>query len=168
MRDSLYMAWQYLRRHKGTSAILAASMTLIFFLPSALLLVVEDATEHFRSRAASTPLLVGARGSELELVLGSLYFDEPQPEVMRLSELERIEELELGDAIPLHIVMRSGNIPIVGTTSDYHLLRKLRLCPGSAKQDSRRVYCRGEGRSLTWLAGWQPPAGCQTEGVCTA
>ena len=138
MRDSLYMAWQYLRRHQGTTAILIASMTLIFFLPSALVMVVDDATEHFRSRASSTPLLVGARGSALELVLGTLYFGEPQPELMRMSQVERIRKLDLGATIPLHAGIRSGKTAIVGTTPDYYALRKLGIARG------RRLEIVGE------------------------
>ena len=38
-------------------------------------MIVNNAEEHFRARASSTPLLVGAKGSQLELVLSSLYFD---------------------------------------------------------------------------------------------
>ena len=59
MRGSLYLAWQYIRHHRGTTAVLVCSVTLIAFLPAALEVIVGDAAEHFRSRAASTPLVVG-------------------------------------------------------------------------------------------------------------
>lgn len=134
MRDSFYLAWQYLRRQKGTTAILVASLTLIFFLPAALVVVVDDATEHLRSRAVSTPLVVGSRGSPLELVLGTLYFDEPQPELMRMSQVERIEKLDLGQAIPLHAGTRTGKTVIVGTIAAYFRLRSLDVSHGRTSE----------------------------------
>ena len=77
MRDSFYLAWQYLRYHRMITAVLVGSITLIIYLPAALQTIVANADEHFRSRADSTPLVVGPRGSSLELVLGSVYFDKP-------------------------------------------------------------------------------------------
>ena len=69
MSGSLYLAWRYLCQNKGTTAILVASVTLITFLPAALEVIVNNAAEHFRSRAASTPLIIGAHGSPLELII---------------------------------------------------------------------------------------------------
>ena len=87
MRDSFFLAWQYLRHHRLTTAVLVASITLIIYLPAALQSIVKNAEHHFRSRADSTPLVVGPRGSALELVLGSVYFDKPYPDVLRLEQL---------------------------------------------------------------------------------
>ena len=130
MLDSLYLAWQYLRCYRWTTAILITSLTLIFFLPAALLTVVDEAAQHLRARAFSTPLVVGSRGSPLELTLASLYFDEPAPTVIRMSELERLNNLERGLAIPLHTGIRIRDTTIVGTSADYFQLRKLRLDRG--------------------------------------
>lgn len=130
MSGSLYLAWRYLCQHKGTTAILVASVTLITFLPAALEVIVNNAAEHFRARAASTPLIVGARGSPLELVLGTLYFDEQQPGVLRMSQVERIAKSKLANPIPMHVRFRARGYPIVGTTAAYLKLRDLRLVEG--------------------------------------
>ena len=92
MRGSLYLAWQYVRHHRATTAVLIASITLIVYLPAALEVIIDNAEQHFRSRAKSTPLVVGARGSSLELVLASLYFDKPYDGVLRMEHLRRIEK----------------------------------------------------------------------------
>lgn len=131
MRDSLYLAWQYLRHHRLTTTVLVASITLIIYLPAALQVIVANAEQHFRSRADSTPLIVGPRGSPLELVLGSIYFDKPHEGVMRLEQLRRIEKQELGEAMPLHTRFRTRDCQIVGTTEDYLRLRSLRTAEGS-------------------------------------
>ncbi len=130
MRDSFFLAGRYLKYHWATSIVLITSVALILFLPAALLLVVDQASSHFRARAADTPLVVGARGSSLELVLGSLYFDQLQPDQIRMEQVARIEAMELGNAIPLNVVTRVGKTPVIGTTGAYYKLRDLRLSEG--------------------------------------
>jgi putative ABC transport system permease protein len=130
MRDSLYLAWQYTRYHRATTAVLIAAITLIIYLPAALEVIVDNAEQHFRSRANTTPLVVGMRGSSLELVLASLYFDKPYEDVMRMAQLQRIKKQKLGQAIPLHTRFETRNCAIVGTTTDYARLRNLKIVQG--------------------------------------
>ena len=130
MRDSFYLAWQYIRHQRITTAVLIASITLIIYLPAALEIIVSNAEQHFRSRANSTPLLVGTRGSPLELVLASLYFDKPVDDVLRMNQLDRIEKQNLGHAFPLHTRFEARDYPIVGTTKDYQQLRNLHVARG--------------------------------------
>lgn len=130
MGGSLYLAWKYVRHHRATTAILVASITLITYLPAAIEVFVHNAEQHFRSRAASTPLVVGARGSPLELVLASVYFDAPQDNVLRMEQLQQLEKQELGHAIPLHTRFRARDHAIVGTTTQYARLRNLRVARG--------------------------------------
>ena len=130
MRDSFYLAWQYLRHHRPTTAVLVASITLITYLPAALQVIVTNAEQHFRGRANSTPLVVGPRGSSLELVLGSVYFDKPVHDVIRMEQLGRIEAQEVGRAIPLHVRFIARDCQIVGTTEQYFELRNLRTARG--------------------------------------
>jgi putative ABC transport system permease protein len=66
MRDSLFLAWHYLRHHRITTIVLIVSIALILYLPAALQSIVFDAEKHFRARAESTPLVIGPRGSGLE------------------------------------------------------------------------------------------------------
>ena len=132
MRDSLYLARQYLRHHRLTSAVLVASITLIIYLPAALEVIVNGAEHHFRARARSTPLIVGPRGSALELVLASVYFDKPYEDVMRLEQLRRIDEQQLGTTIPVHSRFQARDCQIVGTTAGYLSLRGLRLAEGQS------------------------------------
>ena len=130
MRDSFYLAGKYLRHHRLTTLVLVASMTLILYLPAALQVIVSNAQEHFRSRAEATPLVVGPRGSQLELVLGSVYFDKPLEEVLTMEQVQRIEQQDLAQAIPLHTRYETRDCPIVGTTKDYVRLRQLHTVRG--------------------------------------
>ena len=130
MRDSLYLAWQYIRHNRVTTVVLVAAVTLIIFLPAALEIIVYHAEKHFRSRAVSTPLLIGPRGNELELVLASVYFDKPLDQPMLWDQLNRVEKQDLGSVIPLHTRFKARECQIVGTTKDYLDARNLRLSIG--------------------------------------
>ncbi len=65
MSSTLYLAWRYLAYHRIKTSILVASITLIVYLPVGLRVLVGQSGDQLTSRAASTPLLVGARGSPL-------------------------------------------------------------------------------------------------------
>ncbi len=130
MVDSFYLAGKYLRHHRFTTLVLVASITLIIFLPAALQVIVSNAEKHFLARADATPLVVGPRGSALELVVASVYFDKPSKEVLPMRELRRIEKQKLGQAIPLHVKYQVRDCPIVGTTNDYVQTRQLRTAQG--------------------------------------
>lgn len=130
MRDCLYLAWKYLLHHRLTTALLVASITLILFLPAALQSIVASAEQHFRFRAKSTPLVIGPRGSALDLVLQSVYFDKPSGETMRFEQLLRVKEQELASVIPLHTKFSARDNQLVGTTQDYLKMRRLRLSSG--------------------------------------
>ena len=133
MRDAIFLAWRYLRHHRLTTGVLVASITLILYLPAALQTIVASAESHFRSRADSTPLVIGPRGSALELVLASVYFDKPYPEVMRLDQLKRVEKQQLTDQlIPLHTRYTARDCLVVGTTPEYLRLHRLRIASGRA------------------------------------
>jgi len=130
MSDVLYLAWRYLAFHKIKTAILVASITLIVFLPVGLNVIVGQSSEELTARAEATPLLVGAKGSPLELVLNSLYFDADPPELTTYAEALRISESGLANPIPLYVRFRSRESPIVGTTLDYFDFRGLRFADG--------------------------------------
>ena len=130
MRDVLYLAWRYLAYHKIKTTILVASITLIVFLPVGLNVIVDQSSAELTARAEATPLLVGAKGSPLELVLNSLYFDSDPPELTSYAEALRISESGLATPIPLYVRFRSRESPIVGTTLDYFDFRGLRFATG--------------------------------------
>ena len=132
MVDVLYLAWRYLVYHRLKTAILVTSITLIIYLPVGLNVVVEQSGEHLTSRAEATPLLVGAKGSPLELALNSLYFSLDYPELIDYSEATAITSSELATAIPLYVRFRSRSHPIVGTSLDYFDFRGFDFASGRA------------------------------------
>ncbi len=116
MIGPLYLAWRYLVFHWVKATILVLSIALIAFLPAGLNVLVGQSAVQLRARAEATPLLLGAKGSPLELALSSLYFESRAPEPVGFDEVERVAATGLADAIPLHVGFRVGAHPVVGTS----------------------------------------------------
>jgi putative ABC transport system permease protein len=91
---------------------------------------VARSADDLMARADATPLLVGAKGSALELVLSALYFESDPPPPIRFAEVDRIAETGLASPIPLHVRFRTRGHPIVGTSLDYLAMRDLRVASG--------------------------------------
>jgi putative ABC transport system permease protein len=132
VKEALYLAWRYLAYHRIKTAILVTSIMLIVFLPVGLNVLVGQSAVELTARAEATPLLVGAKGSPLELVLNSLYFESDAPELTSYGESIRVAESGLAEPIPLYVRFRSREHPIVGTTLEYFEFRALRLAAGRA------------------------------------
>ncbi len=130
MRGAFFLGWRYLRFHRFKSVVLLASVTLMMFLPTATRLLVADSATALTARAQATPLLLGQRGGELELVLNALYFHAEQPTGLPYSALDDVEISGLVDGIPLYTRFRSRGAAIVGTSLDYFEFRNLQLAAG--------------------------------------
>jgi putative ABC transport system permease protein len=97
------MAWQYLMHQKVKTTILVFSIALIVYLPVGLKVIVDQSAESLTVRAESTPLIIGAKGSPLELALNTLYFESETPETMSYAQVGRVSGYGLATAIPLHV-----------------------------------------------------------------
>jgi putative ABC transport system permease protein len=128
--DSLYIAWKYVSFYKARTATLVACVTLIAALPLALELVLEESERQLLSRAESTPLLLGARGSALDLVMNSLYFGDEVPELISMRAADDMDASGLATPIPLYVRFQARGFPIVGTTLDYFDFRDLHIAQG--------------------------------------
>jgi putative ABC transport system permease protein len=126
----LYLAWRYLAHHRIKTTILVIAIMLIVFLPVGLRVLVKQSERELTTRAVATPLIVGAKGSPLELVLNSLYFESEPPPYLNHSEVARVADSDLATAIPLHTRFRVRQHPIVGTSLDYFAFRKLDIAVG--------------------------------------
>ena len=116
MKDVLFLAWRYLAHNRVKTVVLASSIMLIVYLPVALRVLVGQSAEELTSRAEATPLLVGAKGSPLELSLSSLYFESDMPELTTYDEAQRVADSGLAQAIPLYVRFKVRAQPIVGTS----------------------------------------------------
>ncbi|MCB1677467.1 MAG: ABC transporter permease [Halioglobus sp.] len=132
MSGIVYLAYRYLLYYRYKTMILLSAITLVIYLPAALQLMLNQAAEQLMRRAQSTPLLVGAKGSPLELVLNSLYFQSAPPATLPFKVVKDIRSTGLANAIPLHVRFHAKGFPVVGTSLDYFDLRGLKLAQGRA------------------------------------
>jgi putative ABC transport system permease protein len=128
--DSFYLAIHYLLFHRLRSLTVVACIVLVAALPVALGRILEETEEQLMARAATTPLLLGAKGSSLDLVMSAVYFGGQTPDPISLAEVERIEETDLAYAIPVHTGFSARGAPSVGTTIDYLDFRELSIDAG--------------------------------------
>jgi len=127
---SFYIAWRYLTFNKVRTATLIACVTLIAVVPLALEVLLAESERHLLSRAESTPLLLGARGSALDLVMNALYLDDEVPELVSMAAVNAVEDSGLAIPIPLYVRFHARRFPIVGTTLDYFDFRGLAIARG--------------------------------------
>lgn len=130
MNDILYLAWRYLLYHRLKTGVLVASIAIIVYLPMGLNIVMNQSAKQLRSRATQTPLLVGAKGSPLELALRTLYFETDEPDSISYSEVQRVADSGLATAIPVYSRFQTRYGPIVATSLDYFEFRGLSLANG--------------------------------------
>ncbi len=138
MAEVFFLAWRYLRHHWVKTLVLIASIGMIGFLPLALVQMVRQGGDMLRARAESTPLLLGATGSAVDLTLSALYFQVPSLRPLPFREVDSLNRMGLGTAIPLHLRYQVGDHRIVGTTVEYFRFRDLKLARG------RRMSLLGE------------------------
>jgi putative ABC transport system permease protein len=81
-------------------------------------------------RAESTPLLIGAKGSAVDLTLSALYFKQPILESIPFEELKKINNTTLALAIPLNLQYNVRGFRIVGSSLEYLEFRNLSLKQG--------------------------------------
>lgn len=119
-----YLAWRYLRHHKTRTTILIACLSLLAILPLGLHELLDEGQKRMTARAEATPLLVGAKGSSVDLTLNALYFNAAAtPIAMR--EADRVADTGWADALPIYARFKVRGQPLVGVTLDYFDYRQL-------------------------------------------
>ncbi|MEM6939946.1 MAG: ABC transporter permease [Pseudomonadota bacterium] len=128
--NAVYLAFAYIRYHWARSLVLGLVAALILFVPVATQTLLATSERALIARGAATPLLLGSRGSQLDLTMAALYFSEERPSPVPMREVEAIWDSGLGLPIPVHTAFSSSGFRIVGTTLDYFDFRDLRLAEG--------------------------------------
>jgi len=130
MKQSFYLAYKYLTFNKFRSLVLIASIGIIIFLPNGLQRLITESEQQMMSRANSTPLIVGAKGSSTDLVINSLYFQQEKIENIKSNVADKLDDTGLGYSIPILSAFSARGFPIVGTTLEYFSFRNLSLQKG--------------------------------------
>jgi putative ABC transport system permease protein len=130
MQHDFYLAWRYLSHNRTRTMILIACLSLLATLPLALHLMLDEGEKHMTARARSTPLLLGAKGSALDLTLNALYFTAGGQPRITMAASDRIGQTGWADPLPIYVRFRVRGHPLVGVTLDYFDFRHLSLAQG--------------------------------------
>ncbi|MDX1744170.1 MAG: ABC transporter permease, partial [Ruegeria sp.] len=128
--NALYLAYAYLRFHWARSLVLVVVAALILFVPVATQILLSTSQTALVARGETTPLLLGSRGSQLDLTMAALYFSDERPAPIAMQEVETLWDSGLAVPIPVHTAFSSGGFRIVGTTLDYFDFRGLAFSEG--------------------------------------
>ncbi|WP_170464407.1 ABC transporter permease [Ruegeria arenilitoris] len=128
--NALYLAFAYLRFHWARSLVLVVVAALILFVPAATQILLSTSQTALVARGEATPLLLGSRGSQLDLTMAALYFSDERPDPILMGEVEAVWDSGMAIPIPVHTAFSSGGFRIVGTTLDYFDFRDLMFSEG--------------------------------------
>jgi putative ABC transport system permease protein len=131
MNNVLLLALYYLRFNKIKTLVLVFSIAVAIFLPLAVNLLVRDYQHELLARANATPLVAGAPGSRLDLVLHALYFRGKPAHDLTMADVESINTGGLALGIPVIGKHTARGFPIVGTSLEYFDFRRLNVEKGS-------------------------------------
>ena len=130
MMDSLYLAWRYLRHHRAKTVLLVLSLSVFLGLPLIMRAMSEVIQDSLMARARSTPLLLGKKGSSLDLVVEALYFQPKGLEALTAADAHAIDATGLARAVPMRTGLMARQFPVVGTSLEYFGFRNLEVDDG--------------------------------------
>ncbi len=128
--NAAFLAFAYLRYHWVRSLVLVLVLALILVVPLATRILLAESEASLTARAEATPLLLGRRGSALDLNMAALYFSDDRPDDLPMAEVEAVWESGLATPIPLHTAFETNGFRIIGTSLDYFDFRNLKVAQG--------------------------------------
>ena len=102
MSDLFYLLSRYLLFYRTKVLTLSFSLALVIAIPLGLSLLSNILSDHLKTRALSTPLLLGAKGSALDLSISALYFGEQELPLMKYHRVDELRESHLTKTIPMY------------------------------------------------------------------
>ena len=138
LRHAGFLARRHLAHHRGRSVLIGLALFLVAFLPIVVDGLVDAGERSLRARGASTPMVAGAQGAPIDLVLAALYFRTPPAVRVRVGDLDALVEGDLATVLPMVLGDRVKGAPLVGVDPDYLDFRALPVA------DGRRFAVAGE------------------------
>lgn len=115
-----HIAWSYLWNRKLTTVLTIVSVGLGVGLIVAVLTLRQETQKRFEEEGQTFDMVVGAKGSALQLVLCAVYFMDRPPGNISTEVYHQIQEEDMvRAAYPIGIGDSYQGFPIVGTTAAY-------------------------------------------------
>lgn len=128
----LILVWSYLKSKPLNTALNSLLLALGIAVITVLLLFNKQLEEKITSNARGIDLVVGAKGSPLQLILCNIFHIDFPTGNINLKEAERISKNRLiKKVIPLALGDSYQSYRIIGTNRDYATLYKGELADGS-------------------------------------
>ena len=116
------IAWKSLKQRRLSSLLTALSIGLGVMLMVLVLVMFGAVDSAFTQRSIAYDLIVGPKGSDLQLVLSAVYRMQPPIENLPYLYLDQLRnDRRVISAVPLAFgdVTQEGSFPIIGTTAEY-------------------------------------------------
>ncbi|WP_420326533.1 ABC transporter permease [Mameliella sp.] len=128
--NALFLAFAHLRWTWARSLLLVVVGALILSVPLVTQVLLRGSEEALTRRAEVTPLVLGARGSQLDLVMSTVYFSQDRAQPITRAAEDAVWDSGLALPIPLHTAFQTNGARIVGTSLDYFDFRGLQIAEG--------------------------------------
>lgn len=128
--NALFLAFAHLRWTWARSTVLILVGALILAVPLVTQTLLRGSEDALTRRAEATPLVLGARGSQLDLVMAAVYFSEDRAQPITRAAEDAVWDSGLALPIPLNAAFQTNGARIVGTSLDYFDFRGLTLAEG--------------------------------------
>lgn len=128
--NAFHLAFAYLRYNWIRSLVLVLVVSLILAVPIVSQVLLNGSRTALTNRAEVTPLILGSRGSQLDLVMNALYFSEDRAEPVTMAVTETVWDTGLGLPIPMNTAFKTNGARIIGTSLDYFDFRELDVAQG--------------------------------------
>lgn len=116
------IAWKSLKQRRLASSLTGLNIALGVMLMVLVLVMFGAVDSAFTQRSIAYDLIVGPKGSDLQLVLSAVYRMQPPIENLPYLYLEQLrKDPRVTSAVPLAFgdVTEQGSFPIIGTTPEY-------------------------------------------------
>ena len=130
MSGIFYLALRHIRYHALRSLTFVLVVATLITIPLLGRLLTHAAEVRMLSRAEATPLVYGAKGSALELVLAGAYFRGSLEVNATMADYRWLLSTKLAQLAPIHWAGSSATYPIIGTDIEYLSLRSLEVAEG--------------------------------------
>lgn len=130
--NTFYISYKNLKAKPLNTALNLLLFSTGIFMISLLLLIKTGLEDQMENNTGGVDLVVGAKGSPLQLILSSLYHVDYPTGNIKLSDAEKLKENPLiKQTIPLALGDNYQSFRIVGTNQDYPALYKGNIAKGA-------------------------------------
>lgn len=130
MGSLLHLALAHAIWNRWKSLLLVMVLTVVLAAPLATRSVASALEASWERRADQFPLVLGARGSRVDLVLHALFHTRQPDTTARMGDVEEAQRAGHAPVVPLYIRHSAAGFPVVGTTPAYFDHRGLSIEAG--------------------------------------